>query len=243
MSSPSIPMHMTIGKAPFEGAMPGAQLAIIGPELTREMLHYLDHRWNPEERLEQLREIDPRVHCAYTLSRGHLSEAQIAEIRPRVFRVPQPHGPGYTTAQIAAAMRVSPQTAQRLVRAGESFLAPEEWRQARADDMRLAWLRVHAPDVSTVLELREYGYRQEQIAEMQRLTLLQVKGLAKRGQAVMGDSYWRAVRRRRRQVHEDNREEVPTEVIAERMREREAAAKQAVETRDDVSDALSGVVV
>jgi len=203
MSITDIPMWLTVGRAPGEGPAPDhrGQNTIVGPEMAGEMVRYLDHArrgWSPAERLQQLAEIDPRAFRAINLHRAK-------------------HG----TAQIAATMGVSVRTAQRLIRRGQQFVAPEEWRQARDDDVRLAWLRVHAPEVSTVLELRECGYRQEQIAEMQHISVDRVDHMARRGRSVMGDGYWRAVRRRRNQVRDDNREEVGTEEIAERMRERE----------------------
>ncbi len=214
MSTTDIPMRLTVGRAPAEGPASADrhQNTIVGPELSGEFVRYLDHArcgWSPAEQLLRLQEFDPRASRAYTLHQAK-------------------HG----MAQIAAAMGVSVRTAQRLVRRGRQFVAPEEWREARGDDARLAWLRVHSPEVSTVLELREHGYRQEQIAEMQHITVDRVEHLASRGRAVLGDGYWYAVRRRR-QVRDDNREEVPTEVIAERKREREEVAAISLRNTDE----------
>lgn len=213
-----IPMQLTVGKVPLEGPESGAEAAIIGPELTAEMLTYLDRHWTAEERLQQLGEIE--THAQFGEGSAHATAGN-----SRVHRAYSLHRAKHSMASIALSMGVSIRTAQRLVRAGQHFVAPDEWRQDPADDVRLAWLRVHAPDVFTVLELREYGYRQEQIAEIQHISVDRVEYLASRGREVLGDGYWRTVRRRH-QVRADDREEVSTEEIAERMREREAATKE-----------------
>lgn len=213
-----IPMQLTVGKVPFEGPESGAEAAIIGPELTAAMLTYLDRHWTAEERLQQLGEIE--THAQFSEGSAHVIEGS-----SRVYRAYSLHRAKHSTVSIAMSMGVSVRTAQRLIRAGQQFVAPGEWREHHADDMRLAWLRVHAPDVFAVLELREYGYSQEQIAEMQHISVDRVEYLASRGREVLGDGYWRTVRRRR-QVRGDDREEVSTEVIAERMREREATTKE-----------------